>query len=75
MLKEKIRAGIESMNTKAEASASFYKNMFRLAFPIVIQNLITTAVSSADVIMLGWVSQTALSPGVDADLYVRAGPC
>lgn len=51
------------MNTKAEASASFYKNMFRLAFPIVIQNLITTAVSSADVIMLGWVSQTALSAG------------
>ena len=37
--------------------------MFRLALPIVIQNLITTAVSSADVIMLGWVSQTALSAG------------
>ena len=51
------------MYTEAEASASFYKNMFRLALPIVIQNLITTAVSSADVIMLGWVSQTALSAG------------
>ena len=37
--------------------------MFRLALPIVIQNLITTAVSSADVVMLGWVSQTALSAG------------
>lgn len=42
---------------------TFYRDMFRLAFPIVIQNLITTAVSSADVIMLGWVSQTALSAG------------
>lgn len=44
-------------------SSSFYQDMFRLAFPIVVQNLITTAVSSADVIMLGWVSQTALSAG------------
>ena len=34
------------------SSSAFYKNMFRLAFPIVIQNLITAAVSSADVIML-----------------------
>lgn len=51
------------MNTMAEKPSTFYKDMFRLAFPIVIQNLITTAVSSADVIMLGWVSQTALSAG------------
>lgn len=43
--------------------SSFSQEMFRLALPIVIQNLITTAVSSADVIMLGWVSQTALSAG------------
>ncbi len=51
------------MNTAKENPSSFYKDMFRLAFPIVIQNLITTAVSSADVVMLGWVSQTALSAG------------
>ena len=51
------------MNTAKETPSSFYKDMFRLAFPIVIQNLITTAVSSADVVMLGWVSQTALSAG------------
>lgn len=37
--------------------------MLRLAFPIVIQNLVTTAVSSADVIMLGFVSQEALAAG------------
>lgn len=43
--------------------SSFNQEMFRLALPMVIQNLITTAVSSADVIMLGWVSQTALSAG------------
>lgn len=50
------------MNTATEKSV-FYRDMFRLAFPIVIQNLITAAVSSADVIMLGLVSQTALSAG------------
>ncbi len=51
------------MNTKETRSYTFYKNMFRLALPIVVQNLITAAVSSADVVMLGWVSQTALSAG------------
>lgn len=39
----------------------FYRDMLRLALPIVLQNLMITAVSSADVVMLGWVSQTALS--------------
>ena len=48
---------------KAAKSSTFYRDMFRLALPIVFQNLITTAVGSADVIMLGWVSQTALSAG------------
>lgn len=51
------------METTTAQPSSFYRNMLRLALPIVIQNLITTAVSSADVIMLGWVSQTALSAG------------
>ena len=51
------------MEIAATRQSTFYKDMFRLALPIVIQNLITTAVSSADVIMLGWVSQTALSAG------------
>lgn len=51
------------MNTYMKEPNSFYRDMFRLALPIVVQNLITTAVSSADVIMLGWVSQTALAAG------------
>ena len=37
--------------------------MVRLAVPFILQNLITTAVSSADVIMLGFVSQDALAAG------------
>lgn len=51
------------MKTVMKKSSAFYQDMFRLALPIVFQNLITTAVSSADVVMLGWVSQTALSAG------------
>lgn len=51
------------MNLTAERPSTFYKDMFRLALPIVLQNLVTAAVGSADVIMLGWVSQTALSAG------------
>ena len=46
-----------------ENTSTFYRDMFRLALPIVMQNLITTAVSSADVVMLGFVSQTALAAG------------
>ncbi len=49
------------MNAVRNKTSDFYRNMFHLALPIVFQNLITTAVSSADVIMLGWISQTALS--------------
>lgn len=50
-------------NTPPEGSSTFYKDMLRLALPIVLQNLITTAVSSADVIMLGLINQDALSAG------------
>lgn len=46
-----------------DTSSTFYRDMVRLALPIVLQNLITTAVSSADVVMLGFVNQTALAAG------------
>ena len=49
--------------TTTETASTFYRDMFRLALPIVMQNLITTAVSSADVVMLGFVSQSALAAG------------
>ncbi len=39
----------------------FYRELFVLVIPIVIQNLITSAVSMADVVMLGRYDQTALS--------------
>ena len=41
----------------------FFKIVFGLAFPIALQNLINTAVTTADVVMLGKVGDTALSSG------------
>lgn len=39
----------------------FYPQIFKLLIPIVIQNLLNAAVSSADVLMLGFVGQSAIS--------------
>lgn len=41
----------------------FLKIVFGLAFPIALQNLINTGVTTADVVMLGLVGQDALSSG------------
>ena len=40
---------------------SFYRRALRITFPIALQNLLDAAVSSADVIMLSFVSQSALA--------------
>lgn len=39
----------------------FYSQIFKLVLPIVIQNLLSAAVSSADVVMLNYVGQSAIS--------------
>lgn len=39
----------------------FYRQIFKLVVPIVIQNLLSAAVSSADVVMLNYVGQSAIS--------------
>ena len=51
------------MYTATKGSSSFNKDILRLAVPIVLQTIVTTAVNSADVIMLGFVGQDALSAG------------
>ena len=48
-------------NGKAAIGREFYKRMFRLSLPIVIQNLLSAAVSSADVVMLNYVGQSSIS--------------
>lgn len=44
-----------------EANKSFYKMVFALVMPMAVQNLINTAITSADVMMLGKVGETVLS--------------
>ena len=39
----------------------FFRYASKLAFPIMLQNLISTLVNMADTVMLGYVSQTAMS--------------
>ena len=43
------------------AREGFYRELFVLVLPIVLQNLITSSVNMADVVMLGRVDQTSLS--------------
>lgn len=53
-----------SMKASAEAknrSGAAYRNILRLALPIVIQNLFSAAISSADVVMLNSVGQSSIS--------------
>ena len=47
----------------------FFRYALQLAFPIMIQNLISTLVNSADTIMLGYVSQTAMAASSLANQY------
>ncbi len=39
----------------------FYSQIFKLLLPIVLQNLLSAAVSSADVVMLNYVGQSSIS--------------
>lgn len=50
---------------------SFYSKIFRLVLPIVIQNLLSAAVSSADVIMLNYVGQASISAVSLASQYAN----
>lgn len=40
---------------------TFYTKIFKLVLPIVVQNLLSAAVSSADVLMLNYVGQSSIS--------------
>lgn len=46
---------------KARRNDEFYSQIFKLVLPIIIQNLLSAAVSSADVVMLNYVGQSAIS--------------
>lgn len=49
---------------------TFYSKIFKLVLPIIIQNLLSAAVSSADVVMLNYVGQSSISAVSLASQYV-----
>lgn len=49
------------MNPALSKSQQFYKKIYKLVLPIIIQNILSAAVSSADVIMLNYVDQDSIS--------------
>lgn len=46
---------------KVKTKDAFYSQIWKLVLPILIQNLLSAAVNSSDVIMLNYVSQSAIS--------------
>ncbi len=49
------------MKHMSAAQNNFYPQIMRLVVPIVIQNLLSAAVNSADVVMLNEVGQSSIS--------------
>lgn len=50
---------------------TFYSRIFKLVLPIIIQNLLSSAVSSADVVMLNYVGQSSISAVSLASQYAN----
>ena len=50
---------------------AFYNQIFKLVLPIIIQNLLSAAVSSADVVMLNYVGQSSISAVSLASQYAN----
>lgn len=46
---------------RASSKDNFYNKIIKLVIPIVIQNLLSAAVNSADVVMLNYVGQSSIS--------------
>ena len=49
------------MTFMTQEAKTFYKDLRNVVEPMAIQNLISSAVNSADVIMLGYIGQTAIA--------------
>ena len=50
-----------TINTRGGQTPSFYRQIFKLVLPIILQNLLSSFVSSADVVMLNYVGQSSIS--------------
>ena len=61
MIRQIFIMGVSMTNTLSAGKDDFYRQMVKLTIPIIIQNLLSAAVNSADVIMLNYVGQSAIS--------------
>jgi len=53
-----------------ETDLNFYKRLVKIAVPVILQSLITTGVNLVDNIMLGQLTETALSASTQANQFI-----
>ena len=53
-----------------ETDTRFYKRLLVIAVPVILQSLITTGVNLVDNIMLGQLTETALSGSTQANQFI-----
>ena len=56
-------------STLSNQNKHFYSQIFKLVLPIIVQNLLSVAVNSADVVMLNYVGQSSISAVYLASQY------
>ena len=54
-----------------ETDPIFYRRLFKIAVPVILQSLITTGVNLVDNIMLGQLTETALSAATQANQFIN----
>lgn len=54
-----------------ETDPVFYKRLFKIAVPVILQSLITTGVNLVDNIMLGQLTEVALSAATQANQFIN----
>lgn len=59
------------VQSRLETDPSFYRRLFKIAVPVILQSLITTGVNLVDNIMLGQLTETALSAATQANQFIN----
>ena len=54
-----------------ETDREFYKRLLTIAVPVILQSVITTGVNLVDNIMLGQLTETALSASTQANQFIN----
>ena len=57
-------------HTFLETDRNFYRRLVKIAVPVILQSLITTGVNLVDNIMLGQLTETALSAATQANQFI-----